>query len=223
MANYSDTGKFIQLNDEVYDYVLSHRSRSQDEVLEALRAETNALGSVSQMLIPREQGSFLTILVAAIGARRALEIGTFTGYSAICIARGLPDDGKLLCCDISEEWTSIARRYWPQASVDHKIELRLGPAQSTLEGMEDSEPFDIVFLDADKSGYDAYFEWVLPCLRPGGLILLDNMLRGGKVVGENLSGDDAAIDALNKKLAQDPRVETVLLPLADGVTICRKL
>jgi caffeoyl-CoA O-methyltransferase len=222
MATYSDTGKWIQLTPEVYDYVLSHRSRAQDNVLEQLRDATNQLGSISQMLIPREQGSLLTLLVAALGARNVLEIGTFTGYSAICIARGLPDGGKLLCCDISEEWTNIARRFWPLAGVDDKIELRLGPAQSTLEALPEDQSFDIVFIDADKSGYDAYFEQVLPRLRPNGVILFDNMLQHGRVVESELSGDVAAIDALNKKLSADPRVESVLLPLADGVMLCRK-
>jgi caffeoyl-CoA O-methyltransferase len=222
MVNYSDTGKFIPLTDNVYDYVLAHRSNAHDEVLEALRAETATLGGISEMLIPREQGSFMTMLVAATGAKRALEIGTFTGYSAICIARGLPADGKLICCDISEEWTSIARRHWPRAGVENKIELRLGPAQSTLEAMSPDEEFDIAFIDADKSGYDNYFELVLPRLRSNGLILFDNMLRRGKVVGENLTGEDAAIDTLNTKLANDSRVDSVLLPLADGVMMCRK-
>lgn len=221
--NDSRQGKGIELTPDVYDYIVSHRSNADDALLDALREETEtSLGGISTMLVPREQGSFLSILVKALGVRRPIEIGTFTGYSAICIARGLPDDGKLLCCDISEEWTNIGRKYWKESGLDSKIELRLGPARSTLEALGADDSFDFAFIDADKSGYDAYYELVLPRLKPNSLLLFDNMLQRGKVVGENLEGDAAALDALNTKLANDARVESVLLPLADGIMMCRK-
>ncbi|MDF2440473.1 MAG: caffeoyl-CoA O-methyltransferase [Abditibacteriota bacterium] len=221
--NDSRQGKGIELTPDVYEYIVSHRSNANDAVLDALREETErSLGGVSTMLVPREQGSFLTLLIKALGVRRPIEIGTFTGYSAICIARGLPEDGKLLCCDISEEWTDIARRHWQSCGLDSKIELRLGPAQSTLEALDPEETFDFAFIDADKSGYDAYYELVLPRLKPSSVILFDNMLQRGKVAEQNPEGDAAALNALNTKLANDPRIEAVLVPLADGIMMCRK-
>ncbi|MDQ3815554.1 MAG: O-methyltransferase [Armatimonadota bacterium] len=215
--------KYITLTDDIYHYVTTHHSAADDPGLAGLRAETEKLGGISRMQISPEQGAFMSLLIAASGARSAIEVGTFTGYSAICIARGLPADGKLICCDISEEWTSIARRYWSRAGVADKIELRLGPAADTLRGLETGLQFDFAFIDADKTGYDAYYELILPRLRPNGVIIFDNMLRGGKVAQPPLTdSDDQAVDALNKKLAHDARVESVLLPLADGLHICRK-
>ncbi|MBV9470455.1 MAG: class I SAM-dependent methyltransferase, partial [Abitibacteriaceae bacterium] len=158
--------KYVDLTPEVYEYVLKQRSGADDPVLQELRDETTRLGGISQMQISAEQGSFMTLLVAAIGTRKAIEVGTFTGYSAICIARGLAAGGKLICCDQSDEWTSIARRYWPRAGVEDKIELRLGPAQETLRQLEPGLEFDFAFIDADKSGYDAYYELILPHVRP---------------------------------------------------------
>jgi len=215
--------KYITLTDDLYAYIAAHQSHAGDPVLAELRAETEKLGDISRMQISAEQGSLLSLLVAASGARSAVEVGTFTGYSAICIARGLPSDGRLICCDINDEWTGIARRYWPRAGVEEKIELRLGPAATTLRELEAGLAFDFAFVDADKSGYDAYYELILPRLRPNGLIVFDNMLRGGRVATRPLTNpDDEAIDALNDKLAHDPRVESVLLPIADGLHVCRK-
>jgi caffeoyl-CoA O-methyltransferase len=217
--------KFTQLNARNYAYLLQCRSHAQDKVLDALRIRTEALGEVARMQIGRDQGSFMTLLVAAIGAREAIEIGTFTGYSAICIARGLPANGRLLCLDANEEWTSIAKKYWARAGVTRKIELRLGPALASLRKLERGRKFDFAFIDADKPGYDAYYEAVLPRMRRNGLMLFDNMLWGGRVGGQRRITDEngRAIDKLNRKLARDPRVESVLLALADGVHLCRVL
>ncbi len=215
---------YTLLNDRIYGYLCECRSaRPGDRVLEALRRETEALGEISMMQIGRDQGSFMTILVAAIGAREAIEIGTFTGYSSICIARGLPANGRLLCLDVSEEWTAIARRYWARAGVQKKIELRLGPGVESLKKLERGRKFDFAFIDADKTGYEAYYEMVLPRMRRNGLILFDNMLWGGRLGKKsrikNPSG--RAIDHLNRKLARDPRVESVLLTIRDGIMMCR--
>ncbi|HEY5811961.1 MAG TPA: class I SAM-dependent methyltransferase [Terrimicrobiaceae bacterium] len=213
--------KFVPLDKDLYRYVLRHQSQSHDPVLDDLRAETEKLGSVSEMLISGEQGSFLTLLTAALGVRSAIEVGTFTGYSAICIARGLSSRGRLLCIDINEEWTAIGRRFWKRAGLDKKIELRLGGGKSELQALSAKYVFDLAFIDADKPGYDLYYELLLPHVRPNGLIIFDNMLQHGRVTNPQ---DQAAqaIDGLNKKLCQDPRVECVLLTVADGLMLCRK-
>lgn len=152
----------------------------------------------------------------------ALELGTFTGYSSLCIARGLPADGRLICLDASREWTDIAREFWDRAGVAGKIDLRIGPALESLRGLEDATPFDLVFIDAAKEEYDAYFEAVLPRVRPGGLILFDNMLWGGRLAAGDLTEESSRVlTALNRKLSTDARVETVLLPIADGLQFCR--
>jgi len=188
-----------------------------------LRAETAALGEIAEMQIGPDQGAFMTLLVAAIGARDAIEVGTFTGYSSICIARGLPHRGRLLCLDSSPEWTAIARKYWARAKVSHKIELRLAPAIESLRTLEKGRRFDFAFIDALKTEYDDYYELVLPRMRPNGLILFDNMLWGGRLAGnkpiKKLAG--RVIDRLNRKLARDKRVESVLLSVGDGLRICR--
>ena len=214
--------KFIALDEHLYRYVATHRSRSCDPVLDELRAETEELGSASEMLISREQGSFLTLLVAAMGARSAVEIGTFTGYSAICIARGLSRQGHLLCIDVNAEWTAIAKRHWRRAGIEGKIELRLGGGRAELEAFPTKPAFDFAFIDADKPSYDVYYELVLPRLRANGLIAFDNMLQHGRVVDPK-DESAQAIDTLNKKLSADPRVECVLLAVADGLMLCRKI
>jgi caffeoyl-CoA O-methyltransferase len=215
--------KFTALNGELYTYLSAHRTE-RDPVLAQLATETEAaLGSVSLMQIAPEQGAFMTLLARAIGARTAVEVGTFTGYSALSIARGLPDDGRLLCCDINDEWTAMARRYWQQAGVAHKIELRLGPALDTLRALPASTQFDMAFIDADKLNYHHYYEEILTRLRPNGLILFDNVLWMGQVLDTTSSDESTrAIRALNDFLATDRRVETVMLPIADGLTIVRK-
>jgi caffeoyl-CoA O-methyltransferase len=215
--------KFTPLNDELYSYITSQRSHANDPVLEKLRAETETLGDdLKQMQIGPDQGAFFTILVAALGVRRALEIGTFTGYSSTCIARGLPADGKLICLDQSEEWTNIARRTWKEAGVDSKIELRLGDGHENVKDVQG--PLDFVFIDADKTGYDHYYETILPQVRAGGVIIFDNMLRGGRVIHPDAENEnDTAVVALNQKLANDDRIECVLIPIADGLQFCRKV
>jgi caffeoyl-CoA O-methyltransferase len=216
--------KYIALTDPLYRYVCASRSDASDPVLEALRAETDALGEISQMQISAEQGTFMSSLVAAIGATSALEVGTFTGYSSLCIARGLPSSGRLICMDISVEWTTIARKYWARAGVQDKIDLCLGAAIPMLQKLEPGLTFDFAFIDAEKTEYDAYYELVLPRVRKNGLVLFDNMLWGGRLGGGPVKeASGKAIDALNQKLAEDKRVEAVLLPVADGLQLCRKL
>lgn len=197
----------------------------ETEAQKKLRIETAKL-PMAQMQIGPDQGAFLTLLVGAIGARRAIEIGTFTGYSAIAIARGLAPNGTLLCCDVSEEWTSIARRYWKEAGLEKRIELKLAPALETLEGLiraGKEGTFDFAFIDADKTGYDAYYEACLKLLRPGGVIALDNMLWSGAVVKPEITDDDTvAIRALNTKISADTRVDASLLTVGDGVMLARK-
>lgn len=218
----SDAPKSFHLPPAVHEYLLRHGS-PPDALAQELIEETRRLGGIWLMQIAPEQGAFLTLLTRAIGARRAVEVGTFTGYSALCIARGLPADGRLLCCDVSEEWTAIARRYWDRAGLADRIELRLGPAAETLAALPAEPVFDLAFIDADKGGYPAYYEAILPRLRPGGLILVDNVLWFGRVADP--AADDEAtaqIRAFNAKVAADPRVEAVLLPIGDGLTIVRK-
>lgn len=209
------------LTDEQYDYVLRMRSGAADPLLAELRRETEALGEIARMIATEEQGDLFSVLVGALRVKSALEIGTFTGFSSLCIARGLAPGGRLLCCDISPEWTAIAQRYWQRAGLADRIELRLGPAADTLAALEPGRTFDFVFIDADKPGYDRYYELVLPRVRKDGLIVFDNMIRRWRVLHPEAE-DDRAIDALNRKLAADPRVESVLIPIADGLSFCRK-
>jgi len=214
--------KFTSLTSDLYRYLVNCRSE-RDPVLAELAAETEKLGPISLMQIAPEQGAFMTLLARATGARRAVEVGTFTGYSALCVARGLPEDGHLLCCDVNEQWTALARRYWDKAGVGHKIELRLGPAVDTLRALPADTQFDIAFVDADKPNYRNYYEEILKRLRPNGLLLFDNVLWMGQVL-DSASSDEStqAIRALNDFLASDRRVETVMLPVSDGLTIVRK-
>lgn len=209
--------KSFLLTDPLHEYVLAS-STPVDGVLRALAEETAALGGVSQMQVAPEQGLLLTLLARAIGARRAVEVGTFTGYSALCLARGLAEGGRLTCFDISEEWTALGRRHWEAAGVADRIEVVIGPAAETLARLDDA-PLDLCFVDADKGGYATYWDLLVPRLRPGGLLLVDNVLWSGRVLDE--ADDDAdtlAIRAFNQKVAADDRVEVVLLPIADGLT-----
>jgi caffeoyl-CoA O-methyltransferase len=214
--------KFTTLTPELYGYLAEHGAR-QDELLRRLAEETAALGGIAIMQIAPEQGALMSLLVRAIGARRALELGTFTGYSAICIARGLPADGVLVTCDVNEEWAGIARRYFDEAGLADRIDLRLGPALDTLQAMPAEEPFDFGFIDADKTGYPDYYEEVLRLLRPGGLAMLDNMLRGGRVIDPDLEDEgDRAVVGLNERILADERVEMAMLGVSDGVTLVLK-
>ena len=215
--------KSFTLSPEVHAYLVAHGT-PPDAVQQALIEETREkAGGWSMMQVAPEQGAFMTLLTRLVGARRAVEVGTFTGYSSLCIARGLPDDGWLLCCDTSEEWTAIARRYWQRAGLDDKIELRIGPGLETLRGLPAEETLDLAFIDADKGGYQAYYEEILLRLRPGGLILVDNVLWSGRVADpEADDADTVAIRRFNDAVAQDERVDVVMLPVADGLTLLRK-
>jgi len=216
------SAKFTALTPELYDYLVAHNP-PQDDVLRELAAETATLGPISMMQVAVEQGAFLTWLVRLLGVRFAVEIGTFTGYSSISIARGLPPGGRLLCCDVSEEWTGIARRYWKRAGLTDRIELRIAPALETLAALPASPPVDLVFIDADKPNYRNYYEALLPRLRQGGVVVFDNVLWGGSVANPEKSDESTtAIRALNDFLARDERVEAVMLPIADGITLVRK-
>jgi caffeoyl-CoA O-methyltransferase len=215
--------KFLSLIPELYDYVVAHGDNS-DALLAELAEETARwMGGRATMQISPEQGTLMTLLARAIGARHAIELGTFTGYSSICIARALPPDGTLLCCDVSAQWTTIARRYWERAGLAHKITLKLAPALNTLRTLPVNEIFDFAFIDADKSNQLTYYEEILKRLRRNGLILIDNVLWNGEVLNpRNQSPDTRAIRELNDFLPLDHRVEVVMLPVADGLTICRK-
>mgnify|MGYP002630130384 FL=1 len=218
------TNKSITLTDALYDY-LTRVSLRELPLLTRLREET-ARGPLANMQIAPEQGQFMALLLQLIGAKKALEIGVFTGYSALCIAHALAPGGKLIACDISDEWTQIARRYWKEAGVDDKIDLHLAPARDTLERLladGEADTFDFAFIDADKTGYDDYYERTLQLMRPGGLIMFDNMLRNGDVADLTLQDESTvAIRRLNQKLLHDKRISLSLLPMADGITLALK-
>jgi predicted O-methyltransferase YrrM len=213
----------LELDDRLYDYLVQFGTRESD-LLKDLRTETAKLPGAGMQIGP-EQGAFMGLLVELIGARRALEIGTFTGYSSLCIAGALPADGKLICCDVSEEYTRVARDYWRRAGLESKIELRLGPALATLDALveADVEAFDFVFIDADKTNYGNYYDRAMQLVRPGGLIAIDNVLWGGDVADpkEN-DADTSAIRAVNEKVRNDERVTLALTPIGDGLTLARK-
>jgi len=214
--------KSFHLTREIHDYLVEHGT-PPDPVLRDLAEETARLGPLAMMQIAPEQGAFMTLLARATGARRAVEVGTFTGYSALCLARGLPDDGRLLACDVSEEWTAIGRRYWERAGVARKIDLRLGPALETLRALPREPLFDLGFIDADKPSYPAYYEEILARLHPGGLILVDNVLWFGRVADPAADDDQTrAIRAFNDLVASDARVDCVMLAVSDGLTLARK-
>ncbi len=215
----------LALTDRLYDYLLKVSLRD-DPLLARLRRETSRLPQAMMQIAP-EQGQFMALLVELMGARKALEIGTFTGYSSLCVARALPKDGRLVCCDVSEAFTKIARRYWAEAGLSHKIRLELGPALATLDRLiaqGESGSFDFAFIDADKSNYPNYYERCLALLRAGGLIAVDNVLWGGAVVDRRRrDADTTAIRAFNAKLHKDERVSLSMLPISDGLTLARKL
>ncbi len=220
MSDPKDPG----LTPAAHDYLVAHGTppdEIQQELIEATRRE---VPNLSIMQVAPEQGAFMTLLTRAIGARRAIEVGTFTGYSALCIARGLPDDGRLLCCDTSEEWTAIGRPFWERAGVADRIELRIAPAIDTLRALPGDESWDLAFIDADKVGYIDYYEEILARLRPGGLVLADNVLWMWRVADPEIQDDQTkAIRKFNDHVAADARVDRVMLPISDGLTIARKI
>ncbi|UCD65623.1 MAG: class I SAM-dependent methyltransferase [Deltaproteobacteria bacterium] len=218
------SNKTLCITEELYEYMISVSLREQ-EILRELRVET-ALDENANMQISPEQGQFMGLLIKLLGAKHTLDIGVYTGYSSLCIALALPKDGRVIACDINREWTDIAKRYWQKAGVDDKIELRLAPAQETLENFleQGTNRFDFAFIDADKINYDMYYEYCLQLIRPGGLIAIDNVLWDGAVVDTAKNDDDTlAIRDLNKKIQGDPRVEISLVPIADGLTLARKI
>jgi caffeoyl-CoA O-methyltransferase len=217
-----DQPKSFHLSPEIHDYLIEHGTKP-DAILRDLTAETKRLGDISIMQIAPEQGAFMTLLARAIGARRAVEVGTFTGLSTLCLARGLPEDGELITCDVSDEWTSIGRPYWQKAGVAHKIDLRIGPADRTLRALPLEESIDISFIDADKPCYGVYFEELVRRTRPGGVILVDNVLWMGRVVDPDADDEQTvAIREFNDLVAADERVDCVMLPISDGLTLLRK-
>jgi len=218
------TNRSISLTDSLYDYLLSVSLREAD-LLRRLREET-AADPQARMQIAPEQGQFMALLTRLMGARRCLEVGVFTGYSSLAIALALPDDGRIVACDVSEEWTSVARRYWAAAGVEHKIDLRLAPALDTLERLltaGEAGTYDFAFLDADKENYLRYFEMLLELVRPGGLIVADNTLWSGRVADPaNTEATTVTLRRFNEHLHRDERVDLSLVPVGDGLTLARK-
>jgi caffeoyl-CoA O-methyltransferase len=211
------------VTDEVRSYAVAHGSWRPDAVVRGLQAETAALGDVAGMQIGDDEGQLLTMFARLTGARRAVEVGTFTGYSSLCIARGLAQGGSLLCCDVSEEWTEIGRRAWAAAGLADRIELRIGPALDTLKALPATADIDLVFIDADKPGYAAYWSELVPRVRPGGLLLVDNVLWSGEIIDPEVSdANTSALRAFNDLVASDDRVDTVVLTAFDGLTIARR-
>ena len=214
---------------ELVDYAVAHGSELPGPVLDDLRAETAALGPPAGMQIGPDEGQLLTLLTRLVGARQAVEVGTFTGYSSLCISRGLAPGGALTCCDVSEEWTAIARRAWDRAGLADRLELRIAPALDTLRSLPAEPHIDLAFIDADKGGYVGYWDELVPRVRPGGLLLADNVLWSGRVVesprpAEANEPDDntRAIRAFNDHVAADDRVDVAVLPAFDGLTIARR-
>ncbi|MET8835562.1 O-methyltransferase [Micromonospora sp. NPDC004540] len=214
--------KPLPLTPELHAYLVAHGS-APDEIVRELAEETRAaLPAQADMQVAPEQAAFLTFLTRLLGVRQAVEVGTFTGLSSLAIARGLAEGGRLTCFDISEEYTGVARRYWTRAGVQDRIELRIGPAADTLRQLPQERYLDFAFIDADKVGYPVYWDELVPRMRPGAVIAVDNTLRGGRVLAPQ-NADDRAIAAFNDEILADVRVEVVMLPIADGVTLARVL
>ncbi len=219
------SSRTIELTEPLYDYLLSIGTRESD-LAQELRDTTREATPAHPMQISPEQAAFMSVLIRMLGARRTIEVGTFTGYSALTVAEALPDDGRLIACDVSKEWTDIARSFWRRAGLSHKIELRLKPAAETLSELLDSDAagsFDFAFIDADKANYDTYYEGCLKLLRSGGVVAIDNVLWGGRVADPKATDEDTqAIRNLNKKIHADRRVDACLLPVGDGLTLAVK-
>ncbi len=215
---------FIQVTPQLAEYIRAHSLR-EPPALRRLREETAKIPMAGMQISP-VQGQFMQLLVRLTGATRYLEVGTFTGYSSLCVALAMPPEGRLVCCDTSAEWTAIAKRHWRRAGVADKVELRLAPAAETLDALLAAGfagTFDLAFIDADKTGYDVYYERALSLLRRNGLVLIDNVLWSGSVANPRKNdGDTAALKALNRKIHRDPRVDLSLLPVGDGLTLARK-
>ncbi len=214
------TSRSAWVPDNIATYIDQH-STTPDAVQQQLIERTNAMGGISRMQIGPNQGAFLEVLIGAIAPKRAVEIGTFTGYSSLAIARALGDDAQLICCDVSEEWTAVAREHWEAAGVAGKIDLRIGPALETIKALDDT-PVDFAFIDADKTGYHAYYEELVPRLSDRGVIAVDNTLWSGAVAGtDDTSDDTVALRAFNAHVQADPRTVCSLTPIGDGLTLIR--
>jgi caffeoyl-CoA O-methyltransferase len=213
--------KTEMLSDEMHAYVVAHGATPDPVVAELIEETRASLPEQAVMQIAPEQAPLFTLLARISGARQAVEVGTFTGLSSIAIARGLPDDGRLICCDVSEQYTAIARRYWERTGLSNKIELRLGPATETLRAMPTEPHLDLAFIDADKTGYSAYWAELVPRMRPGGLLMVDNVLRHGRILSP-ANDDDRAMVLFNEEVMADDRVEPVMLPIGDGLTLARR-
>lgn len=220
------SSKTLNLNDQVYAYLLKNIS-VESPAAQDLREETHAKLTMAGMQVSPEQAAFMAFLVQVLGVEQAVEVGTFTGYSALAVAQALPENGRLIACDVSKEWTDIGRKYWQKAGVDHKIDLRLAPAVETLEHLlaEGNEgKFDFAFIDADKANYAVYYERCLSLLRVGGIVAVDNVLWGGRTADPTLTdASTTAIRQLNSLIADDSRVNSTMLPVGDGLTLARKL
>jgi caffeoyl-CoA O-methyltransferase len=212
----------LTVTSALVDYAVAHGTWADDPVLADLRDETAALGPVATMQIGPDQGQLLTLFARLVGARRAVEVGTFTGYSSLCIARGLAAGGTLLCCDVSEEWTALARRAWERAGLAGRIELRIAPALDTLRSLPPEPTIDLAFIDADKGGYWEYRNQLVTRVRRGGVLLADNVLWSGRVADDDGDDDTRAIREFNDRVAADDRVDVVVLPAFDGLTIGRR-
>ena len=219
--------KFTSVDETLHRYLVEHGAR-QDDVLRRVEAETAEMGEIANMQIAPDQGAFMTLLARSIGAKEALEVGTFTGYSAICLARGIAPGGRLLCCELSDEYAETAARNIEDAGVAERVEIRVGPAAETLAALPEREVFDLTFIDADKPGYPVYYEEALKRTRQGGLILLDNVLGGGSIaapddeVPEGWRDSVLALRKLNDELVDDERVDLAMVGIADGLTFARK-
>lgn len=217
----TDLLKRVVLTDQVHRYLQAQAHPPTPEQA-ALIARTRSLGTVFEMQVPHEQAVLLTMLVRLTGARTIVEVGTFTGYSTMALALGLPPGGRVITCDLSDEWGRMARRAWADAGVADRIDLRIGPAAETLAALPDAALIDLVFIDADKTGYETYWDLLVPRVRPGGLLLADNVLYGGEAADPDATGNAAAIRDFNARVLADPRVESVLVPIADGLTLARR-
>ncbi|MER7267249.1 O-methyltransferase [Micromonospora carbonacea] len=218
------TQRNLPLTSELYDYLLTQGRMVPDALLAELVERTReAAPGQAHMSVAPEEGALLTFLVRLLGATRVVEVGTFTGFSSLCLARGLPPGGSLVTCDVSDEWTRLAREFWSRGGVADRIELRLGPALDTLRALPTEPHLDLAFIDADKPGYVGYWEELVPRLRPGALLMVDNTLFSGEVIDDYPGEKAAAIRVFNEHARRDPRVELVILPIADGLTLARRL
>ncbi len=218
----ADSPKSLGVSAELHAYLVAHGS-PPDAVLERLAADTSAMGQIARMQIAPEQGALLTMLARLVGARLIVEVGTFTGYSSVCLARGLAEGGRMICCDVSTEYTDRAVQAWQEAGLSDRIDLRIAPGAETLRALPHDPPIDLAFIDADKSGYATYYEEIITRMRAGGLIAVDNVLWGGSIIDmTDTSRDTVALRAFNDMVLADERVDVVMLPVADGLTLCRK-